>query len=155
MAWNATFTVRDKELFICEFRIVESNNPAHEPGSTGSWTCKDPTAENGGAGDVKAFAMALMGIDPSSVKDTDELAQEQAAHFAFALMGYQEAFDELNRQVDERNKKLPPGEPKAEHFRDGFQIGRRIALETTMTKTKAGGDFTVHNWSPAPEDKAA
>lgn len=128
MGFNSTFTVRDKELFIAEFRILSSTHPDHKVGSTASWTCKDPS--EGGAGDVKAFCIALTGHDPRSVKETDEKAQYQAALLALAAMGEDEAFKMLNIPED-------------------FFVGKRVHLETKTTTTKALKPFTKHIWSPA------
>jgi hypothetical protein len=128
--WNKTFTARDKDLFIAEFRILESTNPAHPVGSTASWACKDPVTGN--AGDVKAFMLAVAGVDPRTVKDTDAKAQKQAALLAYAAMGEAEAL-------------------KALELEDGFVQGKRVKLETRKVKTKAGGDFTVHAWSPVED----
>ncbi len=136
MAWNASFTVRDRELFIAEFKIVTSTNPEHVAGSTASWSCKDPSSDNG-SGDVKAFCIAALGNDPRQVKDNDEKAQLQATLLAFAAMGEAEAFKRL-------------GVP------ENLFVGRRLKLETSVIKTKAGKDFTKHVWSPVPkEEKAA
>jgi hypothetical protein len=85
--------------------------------------------------------MALMGTDPSTVSDSDESANEQAALIAFALMGYQEAFDELNKDL-----------PEEAQFKDGFQAGKKLALECKATITKIGKDFTKHIWSPIADD---
>jgi len=40
---------------------------------------------------------------------------------------------------------------------DNPAAGLRVKLRTFMTKTQAGGDFTVHNWSPieATDDDAS
>ncbi len=128
MAWNKAFTVRDRELFIAEFKITDSNNPAHAVGSSASWSCKEPSSDNG-SGDVKAFCIAAVGKDPRQVKDNDDQAQTQATLLAFAAMGEAEAFKRLD---------LP----------ENFFVGRRLRLETKLVKTKAGGDFTKHIWSP-------
>ncbi len=131
MAWNAGFTVRDRELFIAEFKILSSTSPEHAVGSTASWSCKDPSSDSG-SGDVKAFCIAATGNDPRQVKDSDEKAQLQATYLAFAAMGEAEAFKRLN---------LP----------ENFFVGRRLRLETSLIKTKAGKDFTKHVWSPVPK----
>jgi hypothetical protein len=128
MGWNKSFTARDKELFIVEFRFISSTNPKHAPGSTASWTCKDPS--EGGSGDVKAFVLAAVGIDPRPVKDTDEELQLKATLLAFAAMGEAEAFKRLE---------LPE---------DVF-IGLQLRLETKMVTTKNNTPFTKHIWSPA------
>lgn len=137
MAWNAAFTVRDRELFICEFKILTSSTPDHLVGSTASWSCKDPSSDSG-SGDVKTFCIAATGNDPRQVKDNDEKAQTQATLLAFAAMGEAEAFKRLG---------LP----------ENFFVGRKLKLETRMIKTKAGKDFTKHTWSPykAPEAQSA
>jgi hypothetical protein len=128
--WNKAFTVRDKELFIVQFRIVSSTNPNHVEGSTASWTCKEPS--DGGSGDVKAFCIAAVGIEPRLVKETDDAAQLQASLLSLAAMGEAEAFKRLSLPED-------------------FFIGRRLKLETKIVTTKAGSPFTKHIWSPAAQ----
>lgn len=128
MGFNKAFTVRDKELFIVEFRILSSTMDEHKPGSTASWTCKDPS--EGGAPDVKGFCIALTGNDPRSVKETDDQAQKQAALLALAAMGEAEAFGVLGISED-------------------FFVGKRVHLETKMITTKGGTPFTKHIWSPS------
>lgn len=127
MGFNKTFTVRDKELFIANFRIISSTNPRHESGTSASWTCKDPSGDGGP--DVKAFCIAACGLDPRKVKENDEAAQLQAAMLALAAMGEAEAFKRLDLPTD-------------------FFVGRRLRLETKTVKTKAQTDFTKHIWSP-------
>lgn len=122
------FQNRNKELFIAEFKILSSNNPAHDVGSSSSWFCKDPS--EGGSGDVKAFVLAAAGKDPRSVKDSDEAAQLQATLLAYAAMGEAEAFKRLGIPED-------------------YFVGAKLRLETYIIKTKAMTDFTKHVWSPA------
>jgi hypothetical protein len=130
MGFNKSFTERDQELFICEFKFVRSSNPNHPVGTTASWTLKGPTGN--GKGDLKAFCFALSGIDPRAVKDNDEKAHRQAAVLSLAALGEQEAFTMAGLPED-------------------FFVGRLVGLETKTTKTKAGTDFTKHIWSPATE----
>ncbi len=134
MGFNKTFTVRDKELFIVEFEILKSTNDNHKPGSTSSWTCKDPS--EGGSGDIKCFALAASGTDPRSVKETDDEAQNLASLLAFAAMGEAEAFKRLELPED-------------------FFVGQVVKLETKTVKTKANTDFTKHIWSPVAQVEAA
>lgn len=129
MGFNKAFTVRDKELFIVEFRILSSTMDDHKVGSTASWTCLGPSDPKGGAGDVKNFVIAATGTDPRSLKETDTNAQRQAALLALAAMGEMEAFELLGAPVN-------------------FFVGRQVHLETKIVKTKAGSDFTKHTWSP-------
>ncbi len=138
MGWNENFTARTKELFIAEFKIisVESTSDAvlkaHPPGSTASWTCKDPS--EGGCGDVKNFCLAVTGTDPRSVKDSDEELQNLATLLCLAAMGEAEAFKQLEQP-------------------ENFFIGQKLRLETKTIKTKAGKDFTKHTWSPSEADR--
>lgn len=141
MGFNKTFTVRDKEMFIAEFKIlkVTSNDEnvlkSHVVGSTASWTCLNPSEPTAGAGDVQSFCIAVTGTDPRTVKDEDANARNQAALLALAAMGYAEAFAKIGIPVD-------------------FFVGKRLILETKAVKTKADKDFTKHIWSPAPKAAA-
>lgn len=133
MGFNKAFTQRDKELFIAEFKIVsvtstdENVVKGHVPGSTASWTCKDPS--EGGAGDVQSFCIALLGKDPRTVKDTDTVARNQAALMALAAMGYAAAFEKIG---------IP----------ENWFVGKRVSLETKIVMTKNNTPFTKHIWSP-------
>lgn len=120
---------------IFEFEVTESTNPAHPVGSTGSWVVKldKPQA----FGDLKALIFALaMDLDPKTVKSPELDAKVHA-----------EAAEIMKAALD------------ADHARkmgvaEDFLIGLPLRLETTKVKTSKGGDFTVHNWSPAEEAAA-
>ena len=114
---------------IFEFEIVESNNQAHAPGSSGSYVVKldKPQA----FGDIKALIFALaMDLDPKSVKspEQDPQTHAQAAELVKAA--------------------LDPAAAKALGVEPDFLVGLELRLETIKIKTQKGGDFTVHNWSP-------
>lgn len=122
--------------YIIEFTVVESTNPAHEPGSSGSWVIKldKPQAW----GDIKAFMMALaMDIDPKTAKTPkqDPELHAKATELAKAAISAEHA-QKLGAEED-------------------FLLGLPVRLETTMTKTQKGGDFTIHAWSPASKAFAA
>lgn len=140
MAWNKDFTVRDKELFIAEFKIISASSAnqqvidAHVPGTSASWTCKDPSA--GGASDVQSFCIALLGVDPRTVKESDEKALNQATLLALAAMGYEEALKRVG-------------------IESSWFVGKRLVLETKVTQTKKNTDFTKHFWSPVSKATVA
>lgn len=124
--------IRDKELFIVEFRVLSSSHPEHKPGSSASWTLVDPS--DSGAGDLKGWCWAVAGADPRSLKDTDEEAQQQASLLALAAMGEAEAFAALE---------IP----------ENYFVGKRLNLETKTVLKKNGDPFTKHVWSPAEAEE--
>lgn len=123
--------VRNKEQFIAEFRIRTSTVPdLHSPGSTASWVLRDPSDETAGAGDLKDFCFAILGVEPRSVKDSDDEAHQEAAALSLAALGEDEAFKFLE---------IPPD----------FFTGKRLRLETKTVTKKNGDPFTKHVWSPS------
>jgi hypothetical protein len=95
-------------------------------------------AQNANAfSDMKSLAFALLGIDPKTVKKPEE---DPSAH-AFAT-------DSLKAQCDATYA-------AANSLDADALIGIEVDLEAVMVKTKAGGDFTRHNWAPTPENAAA
>jgi len=122
---------RDKEQFIAEFRIRTSTVPdLHSPGSTASWVLRDPSDETAGAGDLKDFCFAILGVEPRSVEDSDDEAHQEAAALSLAALGEDEAFKFLE---------IPPD----------FFTGKRLRLETKTVTKKNGDPFTKHVWSPS------
>lgn len=121
--------------FIFEFKILKSNNKAHEVGSTGSQVVKldKPQAW----GDIKSLMFALaLGIDPKTVRDPkqDKELHEEATNIAKAA--------------------LDPDHAKDLGEEPNFLIGVPVRLECIKVKTQKGTDFTVHNYSPYVEDEA-
>jgi hypothetical protein len=133
--------------FIFEFRIVESNNPNHPVGSSGSYVIlldnPDPKKRGYAFGDMKAVFFALDGKDPKKVKDpaVDPQAHEEAVELS--KLALQEDYC--------KEKGLEPG----------FLSGTRVKLECRTKKTNPspqkpqGGEFTVHDWSPVAAGEAA
>ncbi len=128
------------KAFVSEWEVCESTNPNHKIGSTVSYVVN--LKRDQAMGDLKALFFALaMGRDPKLVASDDTEAHEEVVEYF-------------------------KGGVSAEHAAaigeaPGWLIGRRIALETVKVPTKpktAGGppgEFTVHNWSPAPAKTAA
>ncbi len=128
---------RNQPAFVCEFRILESDNAKYPVGSTGSWFVKDPEGQN--LSDVERLMWAAQGYEPKTVrtfKNADskkyEAYRDAACGWAFAAMNDAEALECLG-------------------FDSGFLAGLEVLLETRMTTMKNGGDFTVYDWSPTPE----
>ncbi len=115
-------------VFVCEFRILESNSDKHKFGTTGSWVPKIEQPNT--FGDIKSLMFALSGVEPKSVKKEDVALHTNAAAMARAACGSDAAKKELGVE-------------------DGFLNGTRVRLETTAVKTKEGKDFTRYTWSPA------
>jgi hypothetical protein len=113
---------------IVEFSIVESNNPAHGPGTTGSWVLKMDKPQ--WKGDVKALVLAATGKDPKSVGAPAADSETHAAAEQIAMSAISEEYA------------VKAGIPH------DVLIGLPVRLETVKVKTQRGTDFTVHNWSP-------
>jgi hypothetical protein len=117
-------TIKSGLGFIVEFDVLTSTNPAHKTGSKGTWFQKMENQMVAFSA-IKEFIIALHGFDPKL--DAARIEQDLAPHIS-ALMDH--------------------GTGPANGF-----AGKRIRLETFMTKTKSRGtDFTVHRWSPYYED---
>ena len=116
-------------VFVAEFKVVESNNEKHKPGSSGSWV---PKIENPNTfGDIKSLVFAALGIPPSVAKDNEAL-HAQASMLARAVCGSEAAKAEL----------------KAAGVEDYSLVGRQVRLECVQTKTKEQKDFTRYTWAP-------
>lgn len=112
-------TYRSGMGFIVELEVVTSNNPAHEPGSTGSWFQNMSKNQATAFGAIKEFLAALHGFDPKSEAFKTQLEPHIERIAA-------EAVSPANSLM-----------------------GKPIHLETFITKTREKNtDFTVHKWSP-------
>ena len=131
---------RNQPAFVCEFRIKQSDNAAHPVGSTASWYVKDPEGTN--LEDIARLMLALQGHEPRAVIASKaanptryESLRDQADGWALAAMNDADALNCLGLEA-------------------GFLTGLEVELETRLTTTKAGGSFTVHEWSPTAEAAA-
>jgi hypothetical protein len=128
---------RNQPAFICEFKILNSDNEAHPIGSSASWYVKDPETAN--LEDVDRLMWALSGIEPRTVRRESpeyKKLKAQADAMALAAMSDAEALKYLGEE-------------------EGFLNGLTVALETRIiTLRNTGGPFTVYEWSPA-EDTAS
>lgn len=123
-------------VFVAEFKILESSNPKHAAGSTGSWVPKIETPNT--FGDIKSLMFAALGINPKSVAPDDEKAHNQASLLAKAACGSDSAKKELST--------LGFAEE------DASVVGCIVGLECVQVKTKANTDFTRYTWSPGTVD---
>lgn len=137
--------VKGGTVFICEFRILESTNPKHVVGTTGSWVPKVELPNT--FGDIKSLMLSILGVDPKSVGSTDPaenpnyaeaLAQHaQAALLARAACGSETAKAELAKAG----------------VTDEIWLGQRVRLECSQITTRDGHPFTKHVWSPAEAEE--
>ena len=114
---------RFKETYICEFKVLASTNPTHEPGSTRSYA-ENP--ENAGwMGRWKSFLAAAAGLDPDlklSIQDEDTISDMIAA------LRYEEF----------RNSKGWP---------ENFLRSRQVKCEGTPGKSRGGTPITNKKWT--------
>lgn len=132
--------------FVVELEIVQSNgkrdasgNEIDPVGAKRSWVVMmNPTNKNA-FGDIKGFVLALLGYDPSKAgkpQDHPELHRQAGIAVKAAC---DEAFAR-SQGIDPR-----------------MFLGRLVALSTFVKATKPkvpggpAGQFTVHKWSPAPQ----
>ncbi len=122
------------DAFICEFTVLETNNPKHEVGSTGSFVLKfsNPYA----MGNIVELVMALLGYDNTRANQTDPDIRKEIDLVTRAACGSDSAKSELG-----------------ENYEEGMLHGIKVLLECTKKPTlpKAGkpaGEFTVHKWTP-------
>jgi hypothetical protein len=120
-------------VFICRFTILESNNPKHPPNSEGSWTLKGKPLQYG-QGDIKALVLAILGVDPRTVKEGD--AENHLASLLFRwILGSESAKAEV-AAMPEQTRPDPD-----------FYVGTRVRLETKPKSPEK--PFTRHFWTPA------
>ncbi len=120
-------------LFVCRFKVVESDNPKHPPGSDGSWSLKGKPLQYG-QGDIKALILSIMKIDPRA------LSKDAPEHATASLLFRYVLGSETARQEIEAL-------PKESRIQSNFYVGKRARLET---KPKSSDNaFTRHFWSPA------
>lgn len=120
------------KTFIAEFEVLESSSEKDPPGSTRSYVVKLGAGNVNAFSDIKALMFAILGTDP---KKAGQPSDNPPLHA--------QAADAVKCAVDRdyaASKGVAP---------DAFE-GLPVRLETTTKKTKAGNDFTVHVWQPAP-----
>jgi len=114
-------------------KVLESNNPQHAVGSTRVWILKLDKSKDENKrtmADIKGLIFALLGTSAKEVgsPETNPNAHEQATALFVAAIDTTYA----------KNKGL---DPRA-------LIGCKAGLECLSIKTKGGGDYTRHVWTP-------
>lgn len=130
------------DSFIAEFTVLESDNPEHKPGSTGSYVLKftNPYA----MGNIVEFVMALLGYENTKANQKDPAIRREVDLVTRAACGSDTARAELGS-----------------NYFDGILHDIEVGLECRKKPTKpsaknpTGGVFTTHKWSPLSEAKAA
>ncbi len=123
------------DSFIVEFLVLESNNPAHAVGTSGTWVLKFTWPAT--FGHITKFVLALLGHDPSVKANIDNpKLRELAALYTRATCGSEVAQKALG----------------VEYEKDMF-VGIPLKLECSVQlATEAGkSDFTSFSWAPASE----
>jgi len=115
-----------KESIICEFKILESSNPAFEVGSTVSSVFS--FANKGWLSRFKMMVLALVGADP----DRAPAAAQEAAGDIYAAL----------RDDSERERIGLP---------ENFMRGRKVRTEAMAGKTSNGQDITNMKWEPVAQ----
>lgn len=122
--------------YIAEFTILESSNPNHPPGSSGSWSC---TWEGlYGPENVRQFVSCATGV----------VDKDASSKLAFASMNSDELPSFFKEAVGRCLEELKT-QNKGEAMPPNFLAGAKLKLERKDIITKAGNPFTVYDWSKA------
>ena len=125
------------DSFIAEFTVIESNNPKHAVGSSGSYVLKFSNIF--AMGNIVEFVMALLGYENTKENQKNEEIRKEVDLVTRATCGSDAAKKELG-----------------DLYEEGMLRGIRVRLECTKKPTAPkpgkpdGGVFTVHKWSPLP-----
>lgn len=129
---------KGKSVFF-RFKVLESNNAEHSPGSTRVWICKlgkKPDEDKRVMADIKGLIFALLG---TSSKDVGAPEQNPKAHqqaTALFLAACDKSYADKNGLAQDA------------------LVGKGCGLECQAIKTNPkpgateGGTFTRHIWSP-------
>lgn len=115
---------KHEDLYTVETIVKSSNNPDIKVGELRTWQTN--AKRDSFLGNVKGFLAACNGVDPSNEVQVAELFPNP-----------EEAEAAAEFSVDEKENPLG---------------GIWLNLSCVLKKTKAGGDFTVHNWMPYPAE---
>lgn len=130
---------KGKSVFF-RFKVLESNNPEHSPGSTRVWICKlgkKPDEDKRVMADIKGLIFALKG---TSAKDVGSPEQNPKAHQQATSL-FLAACD---KTYADRN-----------NIAQDALVGEECGLECQAIKTAPkpgateGGTFTRHLWAPS------
>ncbi len=131
------------DSFICEFEVVESNNPANPVGSTASFVVKFNSIY--AMGNVVEFAIACLGFEVTKETQANADIRQQADIITRAALGSETAAADLATLRS--------------HFGPqwGSMTGKRLKVEATQTpnKKKPGEFYTNLKWSPLKPPTAA
>lgn len=111
------------DAFIVDMRIVSGGTQKDPNGAKRSWYVKHNDSFHG---NVKVWAAAIMGYESS---DKEGIAEKVAPRLKNLLL-------------------KAVANPEDNKF-----IGRRVHLVTATIETRAGGEFTRHDWSPTQGDE--
>jgi hypothetical protein len=130
MCKNKPATDNSGPAFIAELEVLESDNPNIEPGDYKDWyrgvDGKTGIQRKMAAKDLVTFLCAAAGFDPDVAGDKERFFNAHGnGSKLLAAAGDDNALD-----------------------------GALLNLRTYTKKTKAGGDFTVHCWSPCKDAPA-
>jgi hypothetical protein len=113
-----------EDLYTIETCVVESDNPKVIVGR--KYTCQYNRKHDSFFGNVKGFLAAANGVEPDPRNE-----KEIATLFT----------DESGRDIAEEVAEMSVSD-------ENPLAGTRLTLNCVIKKTRAGNDFTIHNWSP-------
>lgn len=125
-----------KSFYIIETTIEQSNNPVRQVGTPAACMIDMSNKDMRGV-NLKRFLGAALGVDPES-----DCILPGGQHWS------------------PKGPVAPDGRPWDHVAMDSCSDaqplrGRRLSLNVVPTKTKGGGDFSVHMWQPAGQQAAA
>lgn len=128
-----TITTRKKtNAFIAEFRVLKSSNPEVAEGALVSWY--QALELDAALPNIKKLFIALTGTNMADPKA-------------------KETFNGELEELLELMTSFVPGKDENgdERVHPAKELGWKVHVDCVMTETKAGGEFTVHNWSKFDE----
>jgi len=131
---------------IVEFEVVKTSNPEHPVGSTRSWVRSMDSFSFWD--NIMAIVLSATGFDPRQLKPEDTELRNDATTLAAAICGGEKAIAVLKAKgFDNPNELLLGKLIKVEC--------RTVPTRGDPTKGRPPGQFTLHDWSPAPAETQA
>lgn len=127
----------NKDLFIAECEVVESDNPAHAVGTKRSWV--QDIGIDAGPGAIKGFVVACLGIDHRTAEGKAQIKELEDKFEAIITEGLED-----------------PTDSACKNGFAGVLVKCEVKEIATKPKVKGGeeGRFNLHTFSPAPSKAA-
>lgn len=142
----------NKDLWIAECTIVESNNPEHPVGADRNWV-QDLSDPQVGFRSVKGFLYATMGLDTKNAEHKKLIDECEAEEEEVVIDGVKRTVKKDPRIVTMMNGAVEdPSDPACKNSLKDALV--RVEVKTIKTKEKKQ-DFSLHIFSPYVAPQAA